>query len=708
MKKLFLIVLLCAAGVMSAQEICNNGIDDDGDMMIDLNDDDCICTATGTAPSSLIPNPSFESQSCCPSSYSMLYCADTWIQASDATSDYLHTCDFTSDAPLPIPDGSGCAGFICSNFDWGTYTEPYNEYMGACLTTPMLAGTQYTMQFNIAFQYLSPYGASTLPGTVPTCPIDITIFGTPNCGDIPWTGYACPIGVGGFVELGHITYNPTYYSWSVQTITFTPTFDVYAIALGGPCNLPLSCGYEIDMYAGQICPYFYMDNLTLNQSVMFNPVTITTTGTLCTSDLVMTANAGGPGTYQWYFGGVAIPGATGVTYNASTGGYGAGAYQVMFTDVNGCGIAEYIADLTTIPATSSPDESICQGESVTISASGGTSYIWDQGLGAGQSHTVTPSATTTYNVVVSNAAGCTGTESVTITVNPNPTPSITGILTFCTGTSTTLDAGGGYTIYDWNPSGATQTITVTSGGTYTVTVTNAFGCTGTSSVVVNESTNLAPVISGNLAICPGQSTTLDAGAGYATYEWSTIEFTQTITVSSLGLYEVTVSDATGCTGTDNVTVVQATIPSASAGNDQTICDGGSAIISASGGVSYDWDNGLGAGQSHTVSPAATTTYTVTVTSAAGCTGTDDMTVTVEPNPVITILPANPVTCQGVDVMITASGALTYVWSPSAGLSSATGSVVYASPESPTTYTVTGTTAAGCISTGTVTVDVTEV
>ncbi|KAA3631883.1 MAG: hypothetical protein DWQ02_15640, partial [Bacteroidetes bacterium] len=85
-----LFLLLLTHQWLHGQEICDNAIDDDGDGLVDLNDDDCLCDALW--PSSLIPNPSFEERSCCPTENAQLYCANNWIQASSPTTDYVHTC----------------------------------------------------------------------------------------------------------------------------------------------------------------------------------------------------------------------------------------------------------------------------------------------------------------------------------------------------------------------------------------------------------------------------------------------------------------------------------------------------------------------------------------------------------------------------------------------------------------------------------------
>ena len=92
-----LIGMIVVSQGLFAQEICDNGVDDDSDGLIDLNDPDCQCAGiTGSSASvqDLIPNSSFEDTDCCPSSFSQLNCAQNWVQASNATSDYFNTCDY--------------------------------------------------------------------------------------------------------------------------------------------------------------------------------------------------------------------------------------------------------------------------------------------------------------------------------------------------------------------------------------------------------------------------------------------------------------------------------------------------------------------------------------------------------------------------------------------------------------------------------------
>src|SRR5690606_12539735 len=129
----------------------------------------------------------------------------------------------------------------------------------------------------------------------------------------------------------------------------------------------------------------------------------------------------------------------------------------------------------------SGDLSICNGESTTLTASGGGTYLWSTGS-TNASITVSPSSTTTYSVTVTNAGGCTDTESAMVTVSNAPNAGISGDLSICNGESTTLTASGGGT-YLWSTGSTNASITVSpsSTTTYSVTVTNAGGCTDTES-----------------------------------------------------------------------------------------------------------------------------------------------------------------------------------------------------------------------------------
>jgi len=169
MKHVLFIYCLFLSTIAFAQvEICDNGIDDDFDLLIDLNDDDCDCEVV--APVSLVPNPSFEDINCCPDNKAQLKCATGWIQASAPTTDFIHTCDYMGPTlyppPQPFPDGKGIVGFRNGLINTSVNAN-YKEYAGACLLSPLLKDSLYRFEFDVGFSYLSR-----------SPPIDITFFGT--------------------------------------------------------------------------------------------------------------------------------------------------------------------------------------------------------------------------------------------------------------------------------------------------------------------------------------------------------------------------------------------------------------------------------------------------------------------------------------------------------------------------------------------------
>jgi hypothetical protein len=225
-----------------------------------------------------------------------------------------------------------------------------------------------------------------------------------------------------------------------------------------------------------------------------------------------------------------------------------------------------------------------------------------------------------------------------------------GIWLFAPQYYTTNGGNGNYTVYDiingstancaeaylWSNGATTKNISVSpsSTTTYTVTVTDCSGCTATSQSTVNVNQNMTANAGLDKTMCLGVGTSLTTnvvgGTPNYTYLWSPGNMTsQTINInpSVTTTYAVTVTDALGCTATDNVIVTVANA-SANAGIDQIItCTNPSATLTATGGGTYLWSNSA-ITQTITVSPNVSTTYTVTVTATNGCTATDDVLVTV--------------------------------------------------------------------------------
>jgi len=417
---------------------------------------------------------------------------------------------------------------------------------------------------------------------------------------------------------------------------------------------------------------------------------------------VLTAN--GANTYNWSH-------SLGSGSSKTVSPTGTITYTVTGTSTAGCSgtaaVSVTVNPLPTVSATASP-AAICNGQTSVITASGANTYSWSGGLGTGGSKTVTPNSTTTYSVTGTTAEGCTGTATVSITVNPLPTVTATASpATICNGASTVLTVSGANT-YSWSHtlgSGSSKTVSPTGTTTYSVTGTSTAGCTGTATVSVTV--NPLPSVTASAspaAICNGATSVLTA-SGANTYSWSHSLGTgssKTVSPASTTTYTVTGTTAAGCTGTATVSVTVNPLPSVTAtASPAAICNGQTSVITASGASTYSWSGGLGSGASKTVTPSTTTTYTVTGTSTAGCTGTATVSVTVNPLPTVSATASPAAICNGASSVLTASGANTYSWSHSLG----TGSSKTVSPNSTTTYTVTVTTTAGCTGTATVSVTV---
>lgn len=304
----------------------------------------------------------------------------------------------------------------------------------------------------------------------------------------------------------------------------------------------------------------------------------------------------------------------------------------------------------TPPPTSVVPTTICAGNTATISATGSIAYRWyDAATGGnllqmGSPTFITPVLTSSKIYYVCSYNPCSFLESVRIPVNVtvNPLPTVTAsasVNTICVGASSVLTANGANT-YSWSPAaglsattGSPVTATPTATTTYTVTGTDLNGCSSTA--------------------------------------------TRSITVNPL----------------PNVTITAGA---------NAVCLGISTTLTANGANTYSWSPAgtlnTTTGASVTATPTATTTYTVIGTNTTtGCSKNATKAITVNALPNVAVTAASNSICLGSSTSLTASGANTYSWTPSTGLSATTGSSVTASPSVTTTYTVTGTnTTTGCV------------
>ena len=195
---------------------------------------------------------------------------------------------------------------------------------------------------------------------------------------------------------------------------------------------------------------------------------------------------------------------------------------------------------------------------------------------------------------------------------------------------------------------------------------------------------------GPTAICPGSSVILTA-SGAASYVWSPGgQTTAAITVTAAGTYSVVGTDASGCENSASQSVTVNALPTVviNADGPTAICPGSSVILTASGAASYVWSPGGQTTAAITVTAAGT--YSVVGTDASGCENSASQSVTVNALPTVVINADGPTAiCPGSSVILTASGAASYVWSPG-GQTTAAITVTAAG-----TYSVVGTDASGC-------------
>lgn len=421
-----------------------------------------------------------------------------------------------------------------------------------------------------------------------------------------------------------------------------------------------------------------------------------TSQTVC-AGTTTTLTGSGAVNYTWQPGGQTT-GSIAVAPSTST------TYTLIGTDGSNCAdTTTFLVDVNpspTVGVVASPP-SICQGDSVQIGAAGADTYLWLPGNQTTAVITDYPASTTTYTIIGTDSLGCSDTTTVTVTVNATPIITASASTdTACTGAAVTL-TGSGATTFNWMPgnlSGSSVTVNPTSNTTYTVVGLNGVcGDTTTIDVAVLPGPNIS-VTSANDTVCQGSPSTLTA-SGAQSYVWSSggTNASETVTPTSTTTYTVTGTDANGCTATTTQQVVVNTPAAINVSGTNTICNGSTTTLTASGGVSYVWST-TATSAAITVSPTTSQTYSVVGTDANGCTNSTTYSVTVVPPPTANAS-GNTSSCVGSPVTLTATGGGTYTWS-----SGGTTATEVVSPTSTTTYTVVVSNGA-CNDTATITVNV---
>jgi gliding motility-associated-like protein len=409
--------------------------------------------------------------------------------------------------------------------------------------------------------------------------------------------------------------------------------------------------------------------------------------------------------------------------NASTAtGLCAGSYTVTITDANGCTMQQAF-NITQPPALAiNPSQvnvacnSQCTGTATATVTGGVPAYTYNWLPSGGNASTATGLCIGTYTVTVTDANGCTITQSYNITQPPalTLTPSSTNVSCFnqCNGTAS-VTAGGGNPPYNynWQPSGGSNSSASSlCNGTYTVTVTDVNGCTATQSFTITQPTQLTAQTQGFadpcFQSCAGQGVTIpNGGTPPYQYNWTPSGGTNpAATGLCAGNYTITITDANGCTlqDTANVTQPAQLVLNTTPTNSLCVPNNASICASASGGTptyTYTWQP---SGSGTCISGLSSGTFTVTVTDFNNCTTTAIVSV-ISPTQALAVSTNTPAAiCQGQlsSISSTATGGTpgyNYLWQPGGQNTSS----INVTPSTSTVYSITVTDANNCTVTATV-------
>jgi len=352
----------------------------------------------------------------------------------------------------------------------------------------------------------------------------------------------------------------------------------------------------------------------------------------------------------------------------------------------------------------------CVAETVTLSTDldpNTHTFSWSTGSTASTT-TIVATGQTNVSATVTNRNNCRGTGTISISPRPTPSISLSTPAPICSGTSLTLGpkVSGGTSpyAYRWsdNSSGPLLTRTFTISSSVSLTVTDANGCRASQSVGVSVRSSPTPAITGNTSLCSGQSTILTASASGGSipyrYQWSNGQVSSALNVLPLSstIYTVTVTDASGCSGTSSIPVAVNATPVVAGPFSTAVCQGGSVLLNpglSAGSHTFLWSTNS-TGSTLSLNPQANTSISLTVTNANKCSSTAVYAIQVLANPAIQ-LSAGDSLCANKPLTLspTVSGGkpgYSYLWSDNS-----TGSTITRSFLVSTTISLSVTDANGC-------------
>jgi hypothetical protein len=415
-----------------------------------------------------------------------------------------------------------------------------------------------------------------------------------------------------------------------------------------------------------------VNDIDVGQTLIWSVVTNPTNGVLSGFNFNSTSN-----------GGTVTP--NGLSYTPNTAFSGNETFTIRVSDgVSSKDIVVNIA-VTALPTISiSSNQTLCEGQTIALTSSGGGDYSWT-GPGGFTSALQNPTIagadlnkSGTYNLTVTSN-GCMASATTNVTVSLLPVVTINSNLNICEGSPINLTSTGGGD-YSWTgPNGftsASQNPTINSAnvnnsGIYSLTITTS-GCTASATTSVTVNSIPALTAGANQTICEGDLLNLTA-TGSGDFSWSgpngfsSVLQNPTINAATLnqsGIYTVTLS-LNGCTNSATTSVTINSLPSVTINSPLTVCEGTSINLTSNGGGNYSW-SGPNTFNSSLQNPTITSStlanqgiYTLTVT-ANGCNSTATTSVTITPLPTISTN-SNLTLCVGDPINLSGNGGGTYSW-----------------------------------------------
>lgn len=509
----------------------------------------------------MIPNPSFELFSACPTGWGQLGNATPWTNVwTGGSPDLFNFCTSATQVSVPgnvmgwqMPrDGMGYAGFYNS--------ATTKEYLQSPLTSPLLAGQRYDFSMwvvlgnNIGMAtddmgaYFSPTQVTT--GTVPlsVVPQVLNPAGNVLADTMNWmlvTGQFVASGGEEYVIIGGFGVNNTYAP--IQATGYPTYYKIDDVCLrehvfAASADTAICAGASAVLTVAGFGPWNWADSLSpstvisTNDSVAVQPQTTTTF----------------------------------MVYNAQDTSY----VTVTVHDPGAVAIGGNLQ--------------VCDGESTTLTASGNGQFLWNTGdTTAGI--TLSPTSSGTYSVTVTDGP-CADSAQAALTVNPLPAASITGPTDVCPGDPVTLTASGGSS-YAWShgPAGPVLNFSLVTTANYIVTVTNAFNCSDTAHHLVTVAPAPNVQLGGDTLVC--RELLLDAGHPGHSWLWNTGATGQTLLADTEGWYHVQVSNGT-CSGSDSIHIQVSDSVFIDLGMDTTVCNANSIYLQpSSNATKFHWSTG---------------------------------------------------------------------------------------------------------------------